>query len=226
VTDRLRWDESLRRPRESRLAWFRREPSRAVLLVSLLVAALGTFAPWTEYFDRLQGRYVDAFGGSGAGDGAILLVVLIPVAGIMLRKGTFPSTYRTVQWLPSIFIALAAVSWLNGWQSIVRHDGPVKYGVWVACVGVALSVASVAWLSATRRRIVISPDPPELDERGIVLSGIGALAGCLVGFVSVMALAGSGLDGMTEVAIVVGAYALAVAGAVAGSRLARRVLIN
>jgi hypothetical protein len=208
VANRLRWDASLTAPEEGQVAWLRRQPARLVLLVGLVSVIYGSLAGG-EWFDPRSGVLVVPF--------ALL------IAGIMLRRGTWPSTVRTVQRLPAVSATLIVLAWLDGRDRFVfaAQNGGGIFGISPAAIGVALVAASVIWLSVTQRRIVISPDLPSMDERGILLSGIGALVFAALGVVGTLLLAGPGFDAFSDVLLIAEVYVLAGVGTWFGARVGR-----
>ena len=103
--------------RSGRLAWMLPTPARLTVGLGSLMAIIAAFMPWAEGQAPAHSGFEPVFfsGLGGAGDGFVLLLTSLGAGLLTLHRTPATSRVRTVRVLPAVFVALAALTWINGY---------------------------------------------------------------------------------------------------------------
>jgi hypothetical protein len=197
--------------------------------------------PWAEGQAPAHSGFEPVFfsGLGGAGDGFVLLLTSLGAGLLTLHRTPATSRVRTVRLLPAVFVALAALTWINGYRAAVAEllawerrggSGQLAPGLWIALAGIVLMAAGTAVLLPEvirwRRQAgdptdVVSVGPREIAEVGGGIAGV--LVGGWGGVVGAIALLGPTLVGSIALGAIFGGLAGAYGGAWAGRTLVDRL---
>lgn len=227
----MRWEPVKARRFSSLLA----TPARVVVAVGAAIAIAAGLLPWAEGVAPARRGFEPVFfsGLGGAGDGVMLILVAFGAGALTLHRTPATSRIRTMRLMPAVFVILATTTWLNGHRGAVEAigawevrggSGQIAPGLWLAGLGILLMAAGTIWLLPEvvrwRRQ---DDDPAELVTVGPrqvaeVVAGIaGTFLGGVAGIAAALSITGPTLVGT----IALGAVFGGLAGAYAGSWLAR-----
>ena len=150
----MRWQPSGRR---GRLSAFVLTPARVVVGAGAALGVLGGLMPWAEGISPgLRGFEPVFFSGlGGAGDGLVILILSGVVGFLTLHRTPALSRVRTVRLAPAVLVALAAITWANGYRATLLEiaawerrggNGGIAPGLWLVAVGVVAMAAGTIWL--------------------------------------------------------------------------------
>ena len=115
LDDWMHWQGS----RSGRLSWMLPTPARITVGVGSLMAMVAGFMPWAEGQAPAHNGFEPVFfsGLGGSGDGVVLLLTSLGAGLLTVHRTPATSRVRTVRLLPAILIALAALTWINGYRA-------------------------------------------------------------------------------------------------------------
>jgi hypothetical protein len=234
LDDWMHWQAS----RGGRFAWMVLTPARIVVGIGAVLTVVAGFMPWAEGIAPAHSGMEPVFfsGLGGAGDGLVLILTSAGAGLLTVHRTPATSRVRTVRLLPAILLALAAITWLNGYRAAVAEiaawerrggTGSIAPGLWLALAGIALMAAGTAVLLPEvirwRRQAGDPVDTMKVGRRELaeVAGGIvGVVLGGWAGVVGGIALTGPTLVGT----IALGAIFGGLAGAYFGSWAARSLV--
>lgn len=238
LDDWMHWQAT----RGGRLAWMLPTPARLTVGLGALMAVIAGFMPWAEgEAPALHGFEPVFFSGmGGAGDGLVLILTSAGAGLLTLHRTPATSRVRLVRVLPSVFVALAALTWISGYRASLaaitawEHrggSGGIAIGLWLALAGIILMTAGTVVLLPEvirwRRR---ADDPSDVivirpRDVGELVGGIaGVILGGWAGVVGGIALTGPTLVGTIALGAIFGGLGGAYAGAWAGRTLVDRLI--
>jgi hypothetical protein len=238
--DRSRLDEWMhwQPSRGRRFASFLFTPARTVVGIGSLMAVIAGFMPWAQGHAPGHSGFEDVFfsGLGGQGDGVVLILVSAGAGLLTVHRTPATSRVRSIRLLPTLFVVLAALTWINGLRGSLAEiaawerrggTGGIAPGLWLAGIGIVLMAAGTLVLLPEVLRWRRRPDDPvDLGRPGvrelaeIVGGGIGVLVGAALGIQLGISLTGPTLIGT----IALGAVFGGLAGAYAGAWLGRTVV--
>ena len=227
--------------RSGRLSWMLPTPARITVGIGSLMAIVAGFMPWAEGQAPAHNGFEPVFfsGLGGSGDGVVLLLTSLGAGLLTVHRTPATSRVRTVRLLPAILIALAALTWVNGYRASLLEiaawerrggTGQIAPGLWIALAGIVLMAAGTAVLLPEvirwRRE---SGDPSDVVTVGLrdvaeVGGGIaGVLLGGWAGVVGSIALLGPTIVGSIALGAIFGGLLGAYAGSWAGRTIVDRL---
>jgi hypothetical protein len=233
----MRWQGS----RSGRLSWMLPTPARITVGIGSLMTIVAGFMPWAEGQAPAHSGFEPVFfsGLGGAGDGVVLLLTSLGAGLLTLHRTPATSRVRTVRLLPSILVALAALTWINGYRAALLEiaawerrggTGGIAPGMWIAAAGIGLmAVGTVVLLPEVIRWRREAGDPSDVVTVGVrdVAEVVGGIAGVLLGgwagVVGAIALLGPTLVGSIALGVIFGGLLGAYAGAWAGRTIVDRL---
>jgi hypothetical protein len=216
-------------------------PARIAVGIGAVMAVVAGLMPWAQ--GRAPGHtgIEDVFfsGLAGQGDGVVLILVSLGAGLLTVHRTPATSRVRIVRIMPAILVALAFITWLNGYRASTVEiaawgrrggTGYIAPGLWLALLGIALMAIGTAMLLPEvirwRRR---ADDPDDLGRPGVrdvaelVSGGAGVLVGGALGISLAISVTGPTLVGAIALGAVFGGLAGAYGGSWAGRTLVDRV---
>jgi len=227
----MRWEPTKAR----RFASLLITPARVLVGLGAAVAVLAGIMPWAEGVAPAHAGMQPVFfsGLGGSGDGVVLLIVAAATGVLTLYRTPAESRVRSIRLAPAILVALAAMTWINGYRAAVAEiaawgrrggHGGIAPGLWLAGIGILAMAAGCTWLLPQ----VIRWHPRADDPADIVSVGAGDVAAIAGGLAGTFVGAGLGITaalGITGPSIIgmiaLGAVFGGLLGAYGGTRLAR-----
>lgn len=194
----------------------------------------GCLLPWASGVDPGVGATALS-GFDGAGDGSILMVLALAVIGLVRNRSVAQSRLRTLQLLPLVIAAAMAfiltialrstISSVDRWVA-EGGSGSIEPGMWLTAAGVLAMASGTWWIAFRRSRRVAAETPPLRDEWGVSVGGLleaaGGAAGAVAGLAAGIVIATSSASSWNQGVLFLLATGGLVAGAGAGTWLARR----
>jgi hypothetical protein len=225
--------------RARRFSWMVLSPARATVGIGALMAVIAGFMPWAEGHAPGHSGIESVFfsGLAGQGDGVVLILTAAAAGLLTVHRTPATSRVRTIRILPSIFVALAALTWINGLRGSLAEiaawerrggQGGIAPGLWLAGLGIVLmAVGTIVLLPEVIRWRRHADDPVDLGKPGArdIAEIIGGCVGILVGgWLGIVF--GLSLIGQTVVmgAIALGAVFGGLGGAYAGAWIGRAIV--
>ena len=224
----MRWQPS---GRHGRLAAFVLTPARLVVGAGAALALLGGFMPWADgTAPGLRGFEPVFFSGlGGAGDGLMIVVLAGATGFLTLHRTPALARVRTVRLAPALLVALAAITWANGYRATLVEiaawgrrggSGAIAPGLWLVAIGIVLMAAGTIWLlpAAIRWRSEAG-DPGDIvtvrarDVAVVAASIAGVVPGAALGIAIGLELTGPMIIGTLAFGAIIGGMLGAYAGA-------------
>jgi hypothetical protein len=211
--------------RARRFSWLELTPARAVVGIGALMTFIAGFMPWAEgHAPGHSGIEAIFFSGlAGQGDGVVLILVSLGAGLLTVHRTPATSRVRTIRLLPTVLVALAALTWINGLRASLLEiaawgrrggDGSIAPGLWLAGIGIVLMAAGTIVLLPGVLRWQRRPDDPvDLGKPGLrdlaelIGGGAGILIGGWLGILVGISLTGPTLIGTIALGGLAGAYA-------------------
>jgi hypothetical protein len=223
----MRWQPTGRRGRLSALLL---TPARVAVGIGAALGLLGGVMPWAEGSSPGRGGFEPVLfsGLGGAGDGLVVLILSATLAFLTLHRTPALSRVRTVRLAPAVLVALAAITWANGYRATLLEiaawerrggSGGIAPGLWMVAVGVVAMAAGTIWLLPPAIRWQAQADDPTdvVTIRGrdvaVVAAGLaGIVPGGALGIAVGLELTGPMIIGTLAFGAVIGGMLGAYAG--------------